>query len=498
MSAGNNDTDALLNAAPSDYLPLDGSSVATDTYDPFAHGAPTDAKPDAHDTYAPTGPRDTITLRPKKAGYRGIGPRVYLIGAGALVAIVFAFGWSIGLFKHASSGPFNAPLATQPIASPGAQPSLLPDEADQSNALPVFGATPQPGASPSAPPNGGFSPPGGVAASTTDTTDFGNGMRAAAAGGDVPNTYSNFSPPGAPMYRATGYGSTDTSSGTSVSPPVRAQTPGVGNDSAPSAPDSAGDALQAQAQNAASASLVVSAVTGTATGASPAPSTQSATSILESGSGSDQIADAPSAPTGPLYTIWPGDFIPAMLDTGIESDIPGTVVAHVERGVYDSKTGQYLLIPPFSRLVGTYSNTVTSAQSRMGISWTMLILPNGSIINLDGLSAADLTGNAGLAAHVDQHTGKVFRTTFLLGGLAALAQLGQGTPTVAANGMVAAPSFLSTLTAAQAQQFAGTGSSLIQQQAQASPTLTVAKGTSFTIIVDKPLELPIFAAAGAH
>src|SRR6516225_1154974 len=47
---------------------------------------------------------------------------------------------------------------------------------------------------------------------------------------------------------------------------------------------------------------------------------------------------------------------PAALTTGIRSDLPGQVTAQVIEMVYDSPTGQHLLIPQGSRLIGVYNS----------------------------------------------------------------------------------------------------------------------------------------------
>lgn len=57
------------------------------------------------------------------------------------------------------------------------------------------------------------------------------------------------------------------------------------------------------------------------------------------------------APASP-YTVMAGTIIPAALVTGINSDLPGEIIAEVTQPVYDTTTGHYLLIPQGSRLIG--------------------------------------------------------------------------------------------------------------------------------------------------
>ena len=58
------------------------------------------------------------------------------------------------------------------------------------------------------------------------------------------------------------------------------------------------------------------------------------------------------------YQVMAGTVIPAALVTGINSDLPGQVIANVTEAVYDTATGRYLLIPQGSRLIGRYDSQV--------------------------------------------------------------------------------------------------------------------------------------------
>jgi type IV secretion system protein VirB10 len=84
--------------------------------------------------------------------------------------------------------------------------------------------------------------------------------------------------------------------------------------------------------------------------------------------GSDRLTPAASP-----FIIQAGTVIPAALITGIESDLPGLITAQVTENVYDSPTGQYLLIPQGARLIGAYNSEVAYAQTRVQLIWTRLI-----------------------------------------------------------------------------------------------------------------------------
>src|SRR3546814_15642081 len=91
-----------------------------------------------------------------------------------------------------------------------------------------------------------------------------------------------------------------------------------------------------------------------------------------------------------------GTAIPASLVTGINSDLPGLVVAQVTGNVYDTPTGRHLLIPQGARLIGEYDSVVAFGQSRALVIWNRIVMPDGSSIVIENLPAPDTAGYAGL------------------------------------------------------------------------------------------------------
>ena len=63
-------------------------------------------------------------------------------------------------------------------------------------------------------------------------------------------------------------------------------------------------------------------------------------------------------PPASPYTVMTGSVIPAVLVSGIDSDLPGPILAQVSENVFDSATGQRLLIPQGSRLIGSYQSAI--------------------------------------------------------------------------------------------------------------------------------------------
>src|SRR3546814_1417186 len=113
------------------------------------------------------------------------------------------------------------------------------------------------------------------------------------------------------------------------------------------------------------------------------------------------VSSVPLAPPAGPYVLEAGAVIPAALITGIRSDLPGQITAHVTQPVYDSPTGRFLLVPQGTRLIGQYDSGVAFGQRRVLLVWNRLILPNGRSIVLERQPGADAQGFAGLEDGVD-------------------------------------------------------------------------------------------------
>lgn len=128
-----------------------------------------------------------------------------------------------------------------------------------------------------------------------------------------------------------------------------------------------------------------------------------------------------SLPDGSARILSAGTIIPASLITGINSDLPGMVLAQVTENVRDSATGAAILIPQGARLIGSYDSKVSFGQDRALLVWTKIVFPDGSSIDLDKMPASDVSGYAGLRDKVDSHSWQ------LLKGIVLSTLLGVGT-----------------------------------------------------------------------
>lgn len=206
-------------------------------------------------------------------------------------------------------------------------------------------------------------------------------------------------------------------------------------------------------------------------------------------------------PPASPYTVMAGTLIPAALLSGINSDLPGQVIAHVTEAVYDSATGRHLLIPQGTRLIGRYDSQVAFGQRRLLLLWTRMILPDTSSIALDRLPGIDPAGYAGLEDGVDWHwdrvlSGAALSTLLGVGAELAVADRTSSTSNASASDRAAA-------TAGDGVQNTANqvGQELTRRNASIQPTLTIRPGFPMRVMVHKDLVLrpyqPLFFQRGA-
>ena len=185
------------------------------------------------------------------------------------------------------------------------------------------------------------------------------------------------------------------------------------------------------------------------------------------------------SPVSP-YQLMAGTIIPASLVTGLNSDLPGLVIAQVTENVYDTVSGRFLLIPQGTRIIGKYDSVVAFGQKRALVVWQRLILPDGISVLVDNLPVTDESGYAGLEDKVDFHTWQLIKGI----GLATL--IGVGTELSfgdSENDLVAA------IRESAQQNTSRSGDTLVQRTLDIQPTITVRPGWPVRIIVSKDLIL---------
>ena len=118
--------------------------------------------------------------------------------------------------------------------------------------------------------------------------------------------------------------------------------------------------------------------------------------LPQSGTMAEAAPAPPPAAEATRHMLARGSVIPAVLESSIDSDLPGLVRAWVAETVYDTVTGGHVLIPRGSRLVGTYGSGAPTGQRRLFVSWTDLLLPDGTPVPLGGTASLGADGASGV------------------------------------------------------------------------------------------------------
>ena len=180
------------------------------------------------------------------------------------------------------------------------------------------------------------------------------------------------------------------------------------------------------------------------------------------------------------YQVMAGAVISASLVTGINSDLPGRVIAQVTENVYDTVSGHYLLIPQGARVIGTYDSVVAFGQERALVVWQRIIMPDGSSVVIENLTATDTAGYAGLEDEVNFHTWR------LLKGIVLSTLLGVGTELTFGDDEDDLVEAIRESAQDSANQV---GQRITERNLNIQPTITVRPGWPLRIIVNKDIVL---------
>lgn len=212
----------------------------------------------------------------------------------------------------------------------------------------------------------------------------------------------------------------------------------------------------------------------------------------------DKAVDPSIYATGTLqvprspYEVMAGTVIPAALLTGINSDLPGQIIATVTGNVFDTVSGEHLLIPQGSRLLGQYDSQVAAGQRRVLLVWTRLLLPDGSSLVLDRLPGVDLAGYAGLEDGVDQHWKQVFTGAVLATLIGINTELASPDRSGDSGSIIIATRDSAQDTVNQI------GQQLTRRNLNQQPTLTIRPGYPVRVVVNRDLVLRPYGSTEAQ
>jgi type IV secretion system protein VirB10 len=170
----------------------------------------------------------------------------------------------------------------------------------------------------------------------------------------------------------------------------------------------------------------------------------------------------------PKTTVTQGTMIPAVLETAINTDVPGYVRAVVSQDVR-SFDGTRVLVPRSSRLIGQYQSGLQAGQKRAYVIWTRLIRPDGVSVALASPGTA-FDGSGGIPGQVDNHFFQRFGSAMLLSVIGGLAAVGTGGASLVLGG---------------GQSAAATA---VQQGGQIGPTVRVRPGEPIRVVTARDLD----------
>lgn len=203
--------------------------------------------------------------------------------------------------------------------------------------------------------------------------------------------------------------------------------------------------------------------------------------FLNNNFNSENYLQSAKQPAISPYEVKAGTVIPAALIAGVNSDLPGSVTAQVRENVYDTVTGNHLLIPQGTRLVGEYDSKISFGQNRALVVWKRMIFSDGDSVNLNNMQGVDVAGYAGFNDQVDHHYLRIYGNALLLslvgGGYELLSNQSDTESTE------------DTLAAAIGQQLAQVASEMIRKNINIQPTIKIRPGYKFNVLVMKDMIL---------
>jgi type IV secretion system protein VirB10 len=216
----------------------------------------------------------------------------------------------------------------------------------------------------------------------------------------------------------------------------------------------------------------------------PAPASMSA--AASTGGRRTPVSTDPISPTGPLHRLLEGTVIDTVLTNRLDGANAAPVNCLVTNPIY-SHSGQQVVIPAGSRVLGETKPVQSVGESRLAVAFHRLILPDGRTVSLDQFTGLNQRGDAALRDQVNHHYWSTFGAASAVGLISGLGQylstigFGQGSgdrTTVIAGG------FGNATSEATAQ--------VMNHFLNRLPTVTIREGHRVKVYLTSDLELPAY------
>jgi type IV secretion system protein TrbI len=188
------------------------------------------------------------------------------------------------------------------------------------------------------------------------------------------------------------------------------------------------------------------------------------------------------APVSP-YELKAGTVIPAALLTAVDTEREGRVLAVVTENVFDTVTGEYLLIPQGARLIGRFNVDQTYGERRAFLIWERIIFADGRSLTLNKEPGVDSAGAGGVRGRVDRRLGQLAIASLFSGVITTLGEAARR------DGEDKSGSLLGDAGDAASIEAARVGGRLIDRELEVKPTIRIAQGERVQVLLTRDLIL---------
>jgi type IV secretion system protein VirB10 len=203
------------------------------------------------------------------------------------------------------------------------------------------------------------------------------------------------------------------------------------------------------------------------------------------------ISTDPISPSAPTQKLLEGTVIDTVLTNRLDGDSASPVNCLVTNPVY-SHSGQQVLIPAGSRVLGETKAVRSVGESRLAVAFHRLIFPDGRTVSLDQFTGLNQVGDAALRDQVNQHYWATFGAASAIGVISGLGQylgtigFGQGSSD---RTIVIAGGFGNATSEATAQ--------VMNRFLNRLPTITIREGHRVKVYLTSDLDLPAYSETTA-
>jgi len=181
------------------------------------------------------------------------------------------------------------------------------------------------------------------------------------------------------------------------------------------------------------------------------------------------------------YELKAGTVLPAALLTALDTERAGRVLAVITENVFDTVTGQKLLIPQGARLLGRYDGDQAYGDKRAFLVWERIIFADGRSLTLNAEQGVDVQGAAGIAGRVDRRLGQLAIAALFSGAITSLGEAARRQASDKSNTLIGDAGDAAALEAARV------GGKLVDRELGVKPTLRVREGTRVQVLLTRDL-----------